>query len=274
MKNLKTSPTIQFNGKPASRNTTSFRGISGSTLKIIAIVTMLLDHIGASLLQPILTDAARSLGVTSWSAGNLISACPDIAIPYYILCYIGRIAFPIFCFLLVEGFLHTRNLQKYCLRLAIFALISEIPFDLAFHYTPFYPKSQNVFFTLLIGLLVISFDRWCHESLTAYPFSNILPILVFLAGMALAEYLQTDYGCIGIIAIDVLYQLRRHRITSCILAAAFLCLSSSLEVTAFLFVPLVGFYNEERGLSLKYVFYLFYPVHLFILYLIGIAGAR
>ena len=248
----------------------SSRGISGSTLKITAIIAMLLDHIGASLLQPLLVDAARAAGVTTWSARPLILACPNIAVPYFILRYIGRIAFPIFCFLLVEGFLHTKNLPKYCLRLAVFALVSEIPFDLAFHYTPVYKESQNVFFTLLIGLLVIAFDRWCHERLTAYPFINtVLPIIVFLAGTGLAEFLQTDYGCIGVIVIDILYQLRRRRITAGILSAAFLCLSSSLEITAFFCVPLIHYYNGKRGLSLKYVFYIFYPAHLLLLYLIS-----
>lgn len=257
-----------------SVSSSSSRGVSGSTLKIIAIVTMLLDHIGASLLQPLLVNAASAAGVTSWSVGALTAACPKIAVPYYILRYIGRIAFPIFCFLLIEGFLHTQNLSKYCLRLAVFALVSEVPFDLAFHYTPFYPASQNVFFTLLLGLLVIAFDRWCHETLTAYPvISGVLPILVLAAGMALAELLCTDYGYLGVIVIDILYQLRRSRITAGILAAAFLCFSSPLEVTAFLFVPLICFYNGRRGLSLKYVFYAFYPLHLLLLYLIGGRGA-
>lgn len=245
-------------------------GISGSTLKIAAIISMLLDHIGASLLMPVLTETASAAGVTDWSMQSLIASCPGIAVPYYALRYIGRIAFPIFCFLLVEGFLHTRNLPKYCLRLAAFALVSEVPFDLAFHRTPYYQISQNVFFTLLIGLLVISLDRYCRERFAASPAAGyLIPLLGLIAGMYAAEALHTDYGYIGILAIDVLYQMRDKRTLAGILCTVFLCISAPLEITAILFVPLIRRYNGTRGLSMKYIFYAFYPLHLVILYLIG-----
>lgn len=245
-------------------------GITGSTLKIIAILSMLLDHIGASLLMPVLARTASSLGVTDWSMGGLIAACPHIAVPYYALRYIGRIAFPIFCFLLVEGFLHTKNLAKYCLRLAVFALLSEVPFDLAFHRTPFYMASQNVFFTLLIGLLVISLHHYCSERFAKnFVIRLFLPLLGLIAGMLLAEKLSTDYGYIGVIAIDILYQLRSKKVLAGLLCSAVLFLSASIELAAVLFVPLIWRYNGKRGLSLKYVFYAFYPLHLLLLYFIG-----
>lgn len=248
----------------------SCHGISGSTLKIIAIATMLLDHIGASLLMPVLADAASFAGVTDWSMQSLIASCPDVAIPYYAMRYIGRIAFPIFCFLLVEGFLHTKNLPKYCLRLALFALISEIPFDLAFHRMPVYNASQNVFFTLLIGLFVIALDRYCHERFAGHPgLLFLIPLLGLAAGMYLAEALCTDYGYLGVIAIDILYQMRDKRLFASILCTIVLCFSAPLEITAILFVPLILQYNGTRGLSLKYVFYAFYPLHLFLLYFIA-----
>ncbi len=252
-----------------STPTAASRGLSGSTLKIIAIITMLLDHIGASLVQPILASTASAAGVTDWSMPSLAAACPGAAIPYYALRYIGRISFPIFCFLLVEGFLHTKNLHKYCLRLAIFALVSEIPFDLAFHQTPFYQASQNVFFTLLIGLLVISFDRFCRER-----FANnlgagfLLPLLGLIAGMYLAEAFCTDYGYLGVLVIDILYILRDKRALAGILSTVFLCFSAPIEVTAIVFVPLIQRYNGKRGLPLKYVFYAFYPLHLLLLYIL------
>lgn len=254
---------------------TESKGLSGTVLKTAAIATMLLDHIGASLVQPFLTKAAVAAGVTSWTTSSLLSACPKQAIPYYLLRYIGRIAFPIFCFLLIEGFLHTRNLNKYCVRLAAFALISEIPFDLAFHRSWYYPNAQNVFFTLLIGLLTIRGFAWAEtffaEKKAAQAFFRLLFLLF---GMGAALYLKTDYDYIGVLVIAALYEFRKNRIISVSLASVILCLMSPLEITAFAAVPLISRYNGKRssapeGVFFKYFFYLFYPVHLFLLYLAG-----
>lgn len=243
------------------------KGISGSSLKLIAIFTMLLDHIGASLLMPHLANAARAANISSWSVWPLIASCPNPAIPYYALRCIGRIAFPIFCFLLVEGFLHTKNLIQYAMRLAAFALISEIPFDLAFHHALFYDSAQNVFFTLLIGLLVIAADQRCFLHAADSPrLSYIGCALALFAGMYLAELLHTDYGYVGILTIFFFYKLHQRRLLSGLLSCCILMLSSSLEITAFFCIPLLCRYNGIRGLSLKYAFYLFYPLHLLLLY--------
>lgn len=124
--------------------------VTGSTLKIIAIVTMLIDHTAAVLL------------------GNNM-----------IMRMIGRIAFPIFIFLLVEGAIHTRNKIKYALRLSLFALISEIPFDLAFSNEPFFFGYQNVFFTLAIGMfMIIAFDLVEKQKIP-----NVLSKLFFAIGI-------------------------------------------------------------------------------------------
>ena len=227
------------------KTVTDSHGISGSGLKLIALITMLLDHIGAILVV---------------SQG-----------PYYTLRLIGRIAFPIFCFLLVEGFLHTKNLSKYALRLFLFALISEIPFDLAFYHTVFYPDSQNVFFTLFIGLLVISCNRSLNDALKNKP--GILLICraaVIAAGMGIAWYLKTDYSYTGVFAISLLNEFRNNRTIATVNACFFLFLLSPMEISAFACIPLIRAYNGKRGLSLKYVFYVFYPVHLLILYLISL----
>ena len=109
------------------------RGLTGTALKLIAVVTMFLDHIGAAILEStaiwvILDDAAETTIDYFFNS----SALEVIRNADVILRAIGRVSFPIFCFLLVEGFLHTKNLRKYFLQLGVFALLSEVPFDLAF----------------------------------------------------------------------------------------------------------------------------------------------
>ena len=110
------------------------KGISGSTLKIIAMITMLIDHIGAAVCMRMML--AEGFGDLNGAAEETIKAWvtvhADLYSTYYMFRMIGRIAFPIFCFLLVEGFKHTKDAKKYAIRLFAFALISEIPFDLAF----------------------------------------------------------------------------------------------------------------------------------------------
>ena len=107
-----------------------WKGLSGSTLKLIAIVSMLIDHVAAAVIVRVLY------------AGHWTEQLYQI---YRVMRSVGRIAFPIFCFFLVEGFEHTRDRKKYALRLFLFALISEIPFDLAFSAEILEVQYQNVF---------------------------------------------------------------------------------------------------------------------------------
>lgn len=228
------------------------KGLSNSTLKIIAIISMLIDHIGAALILPQLPSH------------------PSLCTFYYILRLCGRIAFPIFCFLLVEGFFHTRNAARYGLRLALFALLSEVPFDLAFHKQLFYPEAQNVFFTLLIGLLTIYALHSVKRALPANSFvKQAAEIFIMLIGMFAAWILKTDYDWIGVFVIMILYCYHENKTLSSCACCFLLCLQNLLEISAFLAVPLIRAYNKKRGISLKYVFYLFYPLHLLLLYIIG-----
>ena len=219
-------------------------GISGSTLKLIAIVSMLIDHTAATVIRALLISASPD-----WQPGlrTLYSVSRDI----------GRLAFPIFCFLLVEGFLHTRNPKKYAGRLFLFALISEIPFDLALQSGWFDPGKQSVYFTLLIGLLVLMGLSYFREK----PWMQ-LPVMA--AGLLVSWIIDSDYNYKGVFLIIILYLLRQTRLYQCIGGAA----AVTWELPAPLgFIP-VYFYNGRRGLSMKYFFYWFYPVHLLILYLI------
>lgn len=227
------------------------KGISGSTLKLIAIVTMLIDHTAAVILERI-----------------------DTGFVYQLMRSIGRLAFPIFCFLLVEGFLHTRSVKKYALRLAAFALISDIPFDLALAGKPFDFRNQNVYFTLLIGLLVMMGLQYINvkavDKKSSFQKANIIfaDFAVLSVGVVLAEFLKTDYAGFGVLTIAVMYWLRRERFLSMMVGCFTLTIMSINEFPAFLVLYPIWFYNGKRGLNLKYIFYAFYPVHLLILYLI------
>ena len=121
--------------------------MSGTTLKWIAVISMLIDHTAEVLINH-----------------NAALTDPIWAQIYVLMRGIGRIAFPIYAFLLVEGFLHTRDVKKYLARMLTFAVVSEIPFDLAVFHTPFYWGYQNVFFTLFLGLLALAGENVVHQS--------------------------------------------------------------------------------------------------------------
>lgn len=237
-------------------------GFSGFQLKLIAIFAMFLDHIGVVLLENGLLPKISSAVL----AGSSFSFLPsEYQLWYYVdllLRCIGRLAFPVFCFLLVEGFQHTRNIPRYALRLGIFAILSEIPFDLAVYDCVFHLGTQNVFFTLLIGLITLWTLDYFKETLSV-PLQP-LRYLAVVTGMLLAQFFQTDYAAIGILLIVVLYECRNNKKRQCILGAIITLFSS---YTAFLAFFLIYFYNGKRGFQpYPYCFYIFYPLHLLLLY--------
>ncbi len=265
--------------------------LSGYHLKLIALITMLIDHIGAILIWRIYA-ASYSLTGSMYISEKLsdkiivwVSENQDIVFTIYEWTrYIGRMAFPIYCFLLVEGFMHTRSVAKYAGRLALFALISEIPFDLACYGQLWRYSSNNVFFTLVLGLLAIwavSYVEKFYEFWQEKEWEPILGrILTLSAGLiiivgfgAFADMvLFTDYGLGGVVAIVVMYLLRGQKEVA--FAAAVLALTvitSSTEILAlFMLYPIMK-YDGSRGRNMKCIFYAFYPVHLLILALMCMA---
>lgn len=222
------------------------RGISSSTLKIIAIVSMLTDHATYVLLGPF-------LGMEGiYPVYNFLRGV------------IGRWAFPIYCFLLVEGFERTRSRGKYAARLFLLALLSEIPFDLAFYGNIFYPSKQNVFFTLLLGILVMWGIYFLEERIKNVWALWGTKVVLFLAVCSAAEFIGCDYGAKGIVAIVLLYVFRKNKIQQ-IMAG---CIAFVWEYMAlFAFIP-IAFYKGKKGYNMKWFFYAFYPVHLLVLYAI------
>ena len=242
-------------------------GMNGSAIKMVGIITMLIDHIGFALVARIL--------VLKISNGEY---SPELDTAYTILREIGRLGFPIFCFLLVEGFGRTRNKVKYAMRLGAFALISEIPFDLAFKGSVMDFGHQNVFFTLLSGFLAMCvFDLVDKKQIP-----KIAAIAIDLAALAVfmlaAYFLNTDYGYMGVLTIAVMYALRSYKVWSMAGGCVVLCLLSLTELPAFFALIPVALYNGKRGWRLKYFFYAFYPVHLFLLWsavqLLGLGSIR
>lgn len=249
------------------------KGISGYGLKMIAVVTMLIDHTAATILERILLQMQEAGTEMSTTYGML-------SIVYFVMRLIGRMAFPIYCFLLVEGFHYTRNRAKYALRLFVFALISEVPFDMAFNQSFCSMSYNNVFLTLLIGLLTI----WgIHESMARIPIEQdtgarrmglgllrtMVIVVILLAGSGLAQWLNTDYGACGIIAIFIMYMLYRNPMLGFgTMVLELGLLGGIMEWAAFLMLIPMHFYNGTRGKQIKYFFYAFYPVHLLVLSLI------
>ena len=230
---------------------------SGTALKTIACITMLIDHIGASCIEAGLLLPELERGEVSGGAWDQLSLFQLDRV----LRFTGRLAFPIFCFLLVEGFVHTHDVKKYVRRLFLFALISEVPFDLAFFRTPFDPSAQNVYWTLALGVLAMA-------GLKRFEKENGLPGwqgLVWAGGCAaLALAANTDYSASGVLIICALYLTRADRKRQCLVGAVLFL----FELTAPLAFVLVWFYNGQRGACSplqKKAFYWFYPVHLALL---------
>lgn len=172
---------------------------------------------------------------------------------------LGRIAFPIFCFLIVEGFFHTHDVRRYMGRLGVFALISEIPYDLAFRGVPLEYDHQNVFFTLLIGIgMMVLLERNREWPVKA---------VILLLAMWLAVLIRSDYNFRGILLIFVFYIFHESRWLA-VTAGGFwnFLYQGVIQKYGVLSVLPLALYNGERGRKMKYFFYIFYPVHLLLLY--------
>ena len=222
------------------------KGLNQEMLKLIDCITMLIDHVGAVLLP----------GMT-------------------VLRIIGRIAFPIYCFLLAEGAHHTRNPQKYGLRLLIGAVLSEVPFDLAV-FGRISWQHQSVMVTLLVGFLM----AMCLNRVKGF-----WKIPVMVPFIMAAELMMTDYGGMGVamIGLFVLTRQMQGKFVWQMLGMAVLCWNGMnvnflgfyipVEMFAILALIPIGLYSGGKatyGKAVQWAFYLFYPIHLGLLWLISV----
>lgn len=237
-------------------------GISAFGLKLIAVITMIIDHCGVM-----------------FATGNKPL--------YLIMRSIGRISFPLFCFLLVEGFYHTRSKVKHIITLAIFAIISEVPYD-AFSGTLFNIGRQSVMFTLLIGFGAI----WALDSIFMCTnketgerikrvdtnfFDTFIALIILFGGMGLTAVLNTSYSFAGFLLI-VFFYISYNSIKSRIILNGFFNMAFynfGIQWFGTLSIIPIELYNGKLGkYKWKFFFYMFYPVHLGILVLIKLYMIR
>lgn len=212
--------------------------MSGFQLKLLAMLTMLIDHTGM-VLFPELT----------WMR------------------VVGRLAFPLYCFLLAEGAVHTRDIKRYLGRLLVFAVLSEIPYDLACSKVWFDPWGQNVFFTLFFGLAACAALQQLQE--------KPVPVLLLVGALLLAaELLFFDYGGFGVVLVMVFNLCRANRAGG---ALAFTALNTGFSLLNGMQLQLAApaaavpmlLYNGKKGRAVnKWIFYGFYPVHLLLLFVL------
>lgn len=210
--------------------------IDRSVLKWIAVLTMVIDHVGAILF-------------------------PD----QIWMRVIGRVAFPIYAYCLAEGFRYTSDYRRYLGRLALFAILSEIPFDLAFYGVPFSFAHQNVFFTLTLGLILLwVLERFREQLLLC---AGAFVVLCFLA-----QALHMDYGAGGLLMVFAFY-LARQGTSPWIGWGIFVFINlfgyaGGVQWAAILALLPIGLYSGKAGKKKQRFFYWIYPLHLLLLWVI------
>lgn len=220
--------------------------LSNFDLKLIAIITMTIDHIGVVFGTPF----------------------------YNLLRAVGRLSFPIFAFLLTEGYVHTKSFSKYFLRLLVLAVISEIIYDYVFFGSFIYRGANNIFFTLALGLLTLFLlDK--SKSLIKIYFKDkvdlfiILPItyllIIVIMGL-IGEFLNFSYGMLGILVISFFYLFKDNfPLVVISVTLSTLILGEGIQYFSLFSLILIYFYNQKLGMKCKLFFYLYYPLHILVL---------
>lgn len=273
-----------LNQTTTGNNSTIQKGLPGNFLKIFAALTMLIDHAALFLVYTKLArseeylDLLFSTGATEEQIAAIPADYMNLYSTYTIMRLVGRIAFPIFCFLLYEGFMHTSNIKRYLLRIGLCALVSEIPFNLMVSRVNtgtakfFYPQMQNTVFTLLLALLMLCGMKHLEVkelTLKAAMRQMFGQLLCVCAACAAAFFCRTDYTYQGILLAAVFYYCRNSKKMQIILGCVVFLSTNIAALLAF--IP-IAMYNGTLIVSkkFKYFFYIFYPAHLLVLYLLSL----
>lgn len=259
--------------------------VSGTALKIIAAVGMTVEH----FTKIVLACLTRTVWGPMLENGLLtyaeFSRIDDFI--HFTLYKVGDIAYPLFFLLIAEGYRYTRDKKKYLVRMLIFALIAELPFDIGFFSVlsaragtfPFYWEYQNVLFTYFLAIACLyGMDAIKEHFAEAQGRRRLLPAffagVCLIAASGLAELLQCDYGVFGVIMVVLLYWLRDRRgLQACAVLLAD-SIATGSQPNGFLIAAalVILLYNGKRGKAMpRYFFYLYYPAHIFLFYLVTLA---
>ncbi|MBO4844733.1 MAG: hypothetical protein J5525_00235 [Lachnospiraceae bacterium] len=219
-----------------------FKILDGTALKIVAMIAMIFDHVGDNFFPEMV-----------WMR------------------IIGRMAMPIFAFCIAEGFAHTHDKAKYLRRMLIFGVVSEVPFDLVTAGKVLEFSHQNIMFTFawaIIGLLIL--DKVGGSALKRWA-KNLIRVIVFIVFLVGSIILGLDYNMVAIAIIFAFYILREKTDWIRDLVAA--GVHAVLRNMGIYWFGLLGFipillYNHKRGKGLKWLFYVFYPGHLLLIWVI------
>lgn len=249
--------------------------LNAAQLKWFAVLIMLVDHLASVVLDPVCAALSRP---------DLRSGlCLEMRV-------VGRLSFPVFCFLIAEGFRRTHDRRAYCLRLALFALLSEPFFDAASSGAWIAPARQSALGTLLLGLLTLWGIERCRGR-------RLLQAVCLLGGCLAAELLRTDYGLCGVALIAALHSWRGQPAGQLLVRMAVLLFAGTIgsvlvertllagappgrvlysgaqaalleTAGALSAIPICCYNGEKGGTAGRYFFYVFYPAHLLVLVLL------
>lgn len=269
---------------PNSGGNNSFRtGFTADFLKFFALLSMTVDHaaiavVGALMRRdPMFDTFNKILGNADATQEELASISADymqLHEIYTIMRLIGRFAFPIFAFLIYQGFLHTNSIKKYMIRLGVCAVIAEVPFNLLSSFDEtgkmsfFYPLHQNTLFSLLLCLATLFIMQKLEKEVvtpTAAMFLMLKQFAIVVVACLIASIGRFDYAFVGPLFVAVLYFCKDKKGLQLLLGGIVLIYTGNIY-TLLALLP-IGFYNDLRLKSpkLKYFFYIYYPLHLAVL---------